>query len=98
MSHRHTPDSSGKPAGCAAPEDLERIAGIGPKNDHPVSSRLSRDDSEASLTPPREASRPLRGRRGDVPLSRSAMPRRDSPYLAFSLRLSMIYVPLVRKE
>ena len=28
----HTPDSSGKPAGCAAPEDLERIAGLGPKN------------------------------------------------------------------
>ena len=27
----NTPDSSGKPAGCAAPEDLERIAGIGPK-------------------------------------------------------------------
>ena len=27
----HTPDSSGKPAGCAAPEDLERIAGLGPK-------------------------------------------------------------------
>ncbi len=26
-----TPDSSGKPAGCAAPEDLERIAGLGPK-------------------------------------------------------------------
>ena len=25
----NTPDSSGKPAGCAAPEDLERIAGIG---------------------------------------------------------------------
>jgi predicted flap endonuclease-1-like 5' DNA nuclease len=24
-------DSSGKPAGCAASEDLERIAGIGPK-------------------------------------------------------------------
>jgi hypothetical protein len=34
--HRHTPDSSGKPAGCAAPEDLERIAGLGPKKDHPV--------------------------------------------------------------
>ncbi len=29
--HPNTPDSSGKPAGCAAPEDLERIAGIGPK-------------------------------------------------------------------
>jgi hypothetical protein len=29
--YRHTPDSSGKPAGCAAPEDLERIAGLGPK-------------------------------------------------------------------
>ena len=41
--HRHTPDSSGKPAGCAAPEDLERIAGLGPEKDHPVSSRLSRD-------------------------------------------------------
>ncbi len=25
--HPNTPDSSGKPAGCAAPEDLERIAG-----------------------------------------------------------------------
>ena len=29
----NTPDSSGKPAGCAAPEDLEWIAGIGPSKD-----------------------------------------------------------------
>ncbi len=31
--HANTPDSSVKPAGCAAPEDLERIAGIGPKEE-----------------------------------------------------------------
>ena len=29
----HTPDSSGKPAGCAAPEDLERIDAIGVRRD-----------------------------------------------------------------
>jgi hypothetical protein len=29
----NTPDSSGKPAGCGAPEELERLAGIGPSKD-----------------------------------------------------------------
>ena len=30
-SKRHTPDSSGKPGGRGATEDLKRIAGLGPK-------------------------------------------------------------------
>ncbi len=64
VNHRHTPDSRGKPAGCAAPEDLERIAGLGPKKRPPrlVSAKPRRD------TPPPEASAlSLRSsRRGDM--------------------------------
>ncbi len=45
--HLNTPDSSGKPAGCAAPEDLERIAGIGPQqNEKENGNELEKEQEE----------------------------------------------------
>jgi len=67
-------------------------------------SRLSRDDSEASLTPPREATRPLRGRRGDIvrshfrTRSEKTTPsplNRDTPPFSHSVRVGGEIFPIL---